>query len=323
MNISVVIPARNDHDNLKKCIESIKASRKEPLEILVVDDASDTDLRKFLQEDKVSVIRLNEQNGPAHARNIGAHAARGDIILFLDSDVFILKDTLENITYEFKDKGEDAVIGVFDDYRQYKSFFGDYKNLWMKYSYENIYERAALFYTSLAAIKKDVFIKTGGFNENYKRPSTEDTAFGNVLWNNGIRPLINPEVKAIHKKEYSFYGILKTDFYRASDLLKMRLRKDMGRLREGNRTSVPIFFIISVLNTFMAILLFFTSGEYHVLLLLLGISILLNLKFLLWLFKKRGLLFSLKAAVFVLADHLAIMAGIAFGLFTYLYGAKY
>jgi Flp pilus assembly protein TadB len=143
------------------------------------------------------------------------------------------------------------------------------------------------------------------------------------LWNNGIRPLINPEVKAVHKKEYSLCGILKTDFFRASDLLKMKLRKDMGELREGNRTSVPVFFIISVFSTIAALLVFLVTGKYYLLMLFLVVSILLNLKFLVWLFNRRGILFALKAAAFITVDHLVIFIGLVSGFFSYLSGSRY
>ena len=101
MNISVVIPVRNDLGNLRKCIDHIKASKKKPSEILVVDDASDSDLEDGLSDRDISFIKLNKQCGPACARNVGAKAAKGDIIVFLDSDVFIQKDTLDKIAYEF------------------------------------------------------------------------------------------------------------------------------------------------------------------------------------------------------------------------------
>jgi GT2 family glycosyltransferase len=322
MNLSIVIPVRNDLDDLSKCIGFIETSSQKPSEILIVDDASDMDIEGCLYDRDVSLIKLDSQRGPAHARNVGAKAAKGDVILFLDADVFLQKDTIKQINDLFE-KGEDAVVGVFDDYRQYRSFFGDYKNLWMKYSYENIPKRAALFYTSLAAIRTDVFRKTGGFDENYKRPSTEDTAFGNVLWNNGIRPLINPGIKAVHNKEYSLLGFLKTDFFRASDLLKMKLRKDMGQLREGNRTSVPVFFIISVFSTIAALLVFLVTGKYYLLMLFLAVSILLNFKFLVWLFKRRGFLFAIKTSVFIPVDHLAITAGMISGLVGYFTGRRY
>lgn len=323
MNISVVIPVRNDIENLGICIDYIRTSSKKPSEILIVDDASDEEIGKGLSNMGVSIIRLDKQCGPSYARNIGANAAKGDVVLFLDSDVFIREDTIEKIIHEFEERGEEAVMGVFDDYQHYRRFFSDYKNLWMKYSYEKIPERAALFYTSLAAIKKDVFLKVGGFDVGYNRPSTEDTAFGNILWNNGIKPLINPEIKAIHNKEYSFYGILKTDFFRASDLLKMKLRKDMGKLLDGNRTSVPIFFIISVFTTVMALFVSFTSGRYYLLIPLLLLSILLNLDFLRWLFKRRGFFFALKAATFIPIDHLAVFAGMVSGFFSYFMGKRY
>jgi len=56
---------------------------------------------------------------------------------------------------------------------------------------------------------------------------------------------------------------------------------------------------------------------------LLLLSVVLNLKYLIWLFNKRGLLFIIKSAAFLPIDHLAVIAGMTFGLFSYLSGRKY
>ena len=322
MNISVVIPARNDIDNLKKCIDSIKASEKKPHQIIVVDDVSGQDIKTELANEDILILRLPEQGGPSCARNTGAKAADGDIILFLDADVFIKPDTLQKIERLFKE-GESAVVGVFDDSWHYENFFSDYKNLLMRYTYENVSERAPLFFTSIAAIKRELFSKTGGFDERYKRPSTEDTAFGNVLWKNGIKPLIAPQISVFHNKGYSFFLVLRTDFLRASGLLKMRLRKDIGGFKVASKTSVPAAFVISVFITISSFLLFLITRSFAILAILLMASGFLNIGYLSWLYKKRGFIFCLKSALFIFIDHLAVFFGLIFGFLSYISGRRY
>jgi glycosyltransferase involved in cell wall biosynthesis len=114
MNLSIVIPVRNDLEDLRKCIGFIEASSQKPSEILIVDDASDRELEGCISELDISLIKLDSQRGPAHARNVGAEAANGDVILFIDADVFLHRDTIRQI-YDLFEKGEDAIVGVFED----------------------------------------------------------------------------------------------------------------------------------------------------------------------------------------------------------------
>ena len=87
--ISVVIPTRNRAARLGRALQSVRAQTLAPLEIIVVDDASEDATPKVLRElaaPDLEVIRNTEQRGASHARNLGLAAARGDLIAFLDDD---------------------------------------------------------------------------------------------------------------------------------------------------------------------------------------------------------------------------------------------
>lgn len=320
MALSVIIPVRNDTGNLSECLAHLRRSTRVPDEIVVVDDASDEPVE--LTADDVRVMRLKEQSGPAAGRNRGAEAAQGDLLVFVDADVFVHPDTLERTERLFEKQDVGAAVGVFEDHRGYGSFFSDYKNLWMKFSYENCPRRAALFYTSYAAIRSEIFREAGGFDVRYRRPSTEDTAFGNTLWEMGVRPVIAPELQVFHNKEYSLRSLLRTDLMRASDLLRMKLRGGMGGLLESERTSVNTGSILSVGVTGLAVVVGAATGSVVAGLCLLVLALLLNRRFLGYLHARRGTAFLTKSVCLMLVDNFAAGLGLLHGIAAYLLGRK-
>lgn len=87
---SIIIPHFNRISLLKETISSIFSQSIENWEIIIVDDQSDNAewaaLQKFAS-DKVKVLQRKQgEKGPSSCRNLGAHHAKGDYLLFLDSD---------------------------------------------------------------------------------------------------------------------------------------------------------------------------------------------------------------------------------------------
>ncbi len=88
MMISIVIPFYNNHSYLSECLNSIRENIEISHELIIIDDASnDTRLLKtMVNQPDCSVIFNNERKGPAYSRNIGIERAKGDYVLFVDSD---------------------------------------------------------------------------------------------------------------------------------------------------------------------------------------------------------------------------------------------
>ena len=88
--LSVVIPYYNLASTLPETIESIKESEYKNYEIIIVNDGS-TDkesidiLKKYENDEKIRILNI-ENKGLANARNVGAEAARGEFVAFLDAD---------------------------------------------------------------------------------------------------------------------------------------------------------------------------------------------------------------------------------------------
>ncbi|HSV44012.1 MAG TPA: glycosyltransferase family 2 protein [Candidatus Bathyarchaeia archaeon] len=316
LTISIIIPVRNEIRQLTECLHAIAASSLRPRQIIVTDDASAPPISQDMIGPGIELLRFNIPCGPSCARNRGARKATGDILLFIDADILIKPDTLFKIQHCFKQPRTQAVIGVFDPAQQYPNFFSDYKNLWMNYTYQQASSPAGLFFTSIAAIRKDIFMTTAGFDEHYTTPNTEDTAFGNVLLNSGITPMVIPDITVSHQKVYSFLSLLKTDIQRSCSLLKIRLRLKSILLKK-NLTSVPPHFIVSTLLTGLALVSLMITRNIFVFGAGLVCSAGANYSFWKWLYAQRGLKFTLTAIGFVFIDHLAVWAGLLHGLISF------
>ena len=124
MFVSVVIPTYNRQPILEKCLRAMEQQllpADSPIadyEVVIVDDGSTDGTVNWLRENAAALphVRLFEQNhkGPAIARNLGVTEARGDIIIFVDSDLVVLPDFLHQhgtaLKQAYEEKGSDRVF---------------------------------------------------------------------------------------------------------------------------------------------------------------------------------------------------------------------
>ena len=116
--ISIVIPAYNEENNLKKgvldVVTAYLSKSSFDYEILIVDDGS-TDktveiVKKYIQKEKKIKLIQNSHGGKAMAVITGMQKAIGDIVLFTDTDQATPINQLEKFIPVF-DNGFDIVIG--------------------------------------------------------------------------------------------------------------------------------------------------------------------------------------------------------------------
>ena len=89
IRFSVVIPTFNAAKTVVSSVNSCLHQSLAPFEIIVVDDGSTDETVSLLEgqfSDTIKLIKLPENCGPAHARNVGIKAARGHYIAFQDAD---------------------------------------------------------------------------------------------------------------------------------------------------------------------------------------------------------------------------------------------
>ncbi|HLS30046.1 MAG TPA: glycosyltransferase [Flavobacteriaceae bacterium] len=105
--ISVIIPARNEERNLPMLLKSLTGQTLQPVEVLVVDDDSEDDTAEVAASFGTRVLQYDSKEvgwqGKSAACFVGAQAAKGEYLLFLDADVFLpSEESLRAILLEFK-----------------------------------------------------------------------------------------------------------------------------------------------------------------------------------------------------------------------------
>jgi len=99
--VSLIIPARDEEENLPRLLESIQTSTTQPYEVLVIDDGSTDDTAKIANAAGATVIQPaplpDDWKGKPWACQEGAQQATGDWLFFLDADVWFEKDGLEKV----------------------------------------------------------------------------------------------------------------------------------------------------------------------------------------------------------------------------------
>jgi hypothetical protein len=210
---------------------------------------------------------------------------------------------------------------------RHRDLVSQYKNIWMRWTYVRKTGDVPLFYTTAAAIRRDAFLRAGGFDQGYATPNVEDTAFGQRLAHLGMRVRVDPELEVEHVKRYSLAGLLRTDYMRAVSLTRLKLRQPQDLAR--NNTSVPGSYMASVpLATLATPLLLLGIVLRQPLLvvpamLALGAAVVLNRGFIAALRATDGWGRALAAIPLLWLELLVVGAGTGVGLTTYLLGRRY
>jgi len=112
--ISVIIPIYNVEAYLAECLESVCAQTLQDIEIICVDDCSTDASRTILEEysakdSRVKAIFKEHNEGTLRARNTAVAQAKGEYILFLDSDDYLKEETCQVLYQEAKTRRADIL----------------------------------------------------------------------------------------------------------------------------------------------------------------------------------------------------------------------
>jgi glycosyltransferase involved in cell wall biosynthesis len=281
-DISVIIPAFNAAEHVGECLRSLAESSVRPREVIVVDDGSTDASASIARSLGAVVLATGAQGGPAKARNLGARAAKGRILFFLDADVCVHPDTIERVAEAFhRDPTLDAVIGSYDDAPSSKDFLSQYKNLMHSFVHHTSSAEAGTFWSGCGAIRKETFLASGGFDESYTRPSIEDIELGYRLRSAGRKIVLDRDIQVKHLKRWTFWNLIRTDIFSRGIpwtelILRDRHMPNDLNLHLSQRVSVALTFVLSGMSLFAAFwwqgyflvplfaLLFLVLGRYWV-----------------------------------------------------------
>lgn len=222
-SISVIVPVYNGGAHLGKCLDALRASHLSAHEIIVVDDCSTdalAEVRAALtvvssNKPELRFFRLASRSGPAAARNAGASHASGDVLLFVDADVVVRRDTFARIATLFcAQPNASAVFGTYDDSPAEANFASQYKNLIHHFVHQQSSPEASTFWAGCGAIRREVFNAVGGFDSTkYVRPSIEDIELGYRLRRRGFRIVLDKGLQVKHLKRWTLRSLLSADIF--------------------------------------------------------------------------------------------------------------
>jgi len=318
---SVIIPVHNSQETIGKCLDSIYNSDypRNEYEVIVVDDCSTDNSANIAGTYPCKLIKLDKNRGPAVARNIGAKESKGDILVFVDSDVVIEKDSFNLTVSSFK-KGIVCLTAIKTKKSNY-NFSTNFLNLLDVFIFLKSPQYVILPCTSYCAIKRNILEDLGGFNENYKKSHVEDLELGISLVNKRYKIYLNKKLKFTHLKKYTFLSFLKYAFWRSFYRIKVLLNaKDIRTTSNYYPVNTSLLFLILV---FVGLGFLLSKVFFLLCLILLILFFLQNFEFLKFLKKEKGLIFAVISLLMIVIHTLTWVIGVTIGSISFFLGDKY
>ncbi|MCD5355086.1 glycosyltransferase, partial [Kineosporia mesophila] len=217
--VSIIVPNYNYARTLDLCLTAAVHQSYPRLEVIVVDDGSTDDSVQIARRHRVTLIE-SPNRGVSAARNLGAQNATGQILFFLDSDIALEPDAVQQaVTLLSQDPELGCVCGIYaaepliDDgpVEWYKVLQGHF---WRVRCAGTV--RAGFF--SLGAVRREVFQQVGPFDETLRY--TEDVEYGARL-SEVARIELTPLLVGRHDDDAQFGLLLRKQFTRSIPLVSL------------------------------------------------------------------------------------------------------
>lgn len=171
-NVSVIIPIYNEENYILRCLDSLAGQTLAPMEIIVVDDGSTDSSKVKTQKVKLQLKTQNllifgqKHRGPGSARNLGAKEAKGEILVFVDADMYFDRRYLEKLV---KPIIEGKAVATFTK----EEYVANSKNIWSQCWSINSYLPINLHIdpampdeaSNFRAILRKTFFQTKGYQD--------------------------------------------------------------------------------------------------------------------------------------------------------------
>lgn len=320
VDASIIICVYNAEKTIKSTLDSIFTSEfSSKFEVIIVDDCSTDNTIDICKAFDINLIRLNQNRGPAVARNIGVANSNGPVIVFLDSDITFPPDLLEKILIQMSANNDSDGVGTISSPVPLNSGFcsryfalQEYATV-SKFLFDDAHVSDWPFIcTRCGSIKRSVFNSLGGFNEAYKKPSIEDYELStrmmgkysiswvkNLVNNHHFPDSIGKIFKRYHRNTKEMYRLMKNTSGGTIGVFKndalARLLLCFGLTLLGMGIFWPYFLPASVILIFLSAIL-----QRHLLSLF---------------YTHENLWFTIKGSILYAACSLPIASGLMCGMF--------
>jgi len=254
--ISIVVPTYNTSRYIERNIHNLLSNVPRNTEIIVVDDGSTDPTVSILKRFKNIKLVTRKHTSPAKVRNVGWRKARGDIVIFLDSDCYVTKNWFKEMIKPFKEKDVIAVSGVY--LSKQKKLISRYIQHQIAYRQSRVKKYTDNLASYSLAVKRKFLVKVGGFPEVYKIASAEDTELSYRLKKFG-EFVLNKKARVYHNHSESVKKYLRKQFNHARfRILMYRRGNPIGDKYAGFKIlSQPILAFLSLFSILNPYFLFF------------------------------------------------------------------
>jgi glycosyltransferase involved in cell wall biosynthesis len=237
VEVSVIIPAYNEVRHISRCLDSLLRQTFDNFEIIVVDDGSSDGtselVKRYIQKNpkKIRLVRLRMNTGAANARNIGAHYAKGSIVVFLDADMEFPPNFIANLVRPILSRSSKSSCPADE-------IIANVANPWVRVQGQRIRGFGSVERTVFVrAVERDLFIRSGGFDAKFGY--FDDATF---YMRTGIASVVVKDAFLYHYNPDTAKEILWRNFWIGRSVLRIHKSRDvvMMALKRTFDLSPPI-----------------------------------------------------------------------------------
>ena len=321
--VSIIIPYFNAAGTIAQTLESIAQSTYPNYEVVTINDRSVDGSGDIVIQYPGLHLSMIHQYGAATARNKGVDISSGQILFFVDADVTVQPDTLEEAVRTLDENPEIAAcFGEYTPLPHGGNFPTVYKNLVHHFTHQTANEKARTFWCGCGAIRREDFEQVGGFNDNFFAASVEDIDLGYSLFKAGKKILLNKKLQVTHGKRYTFWTLIKSDLlYRAIPWTKLMASRNIFtpdlNLKWSNIVSGLLLVFAPPLVAAAGIAAGWNRVRWLVLILFV-FYLLLNRKIFRFVIKQKGILFLIPFILMYTLTYAYSCIGFAIGVAAYI-----